>query len=88
MFSKSTVRLVVQFKDFDGNKIIPEDIKLIIYDSKQEIQEEISAGIVDNGNGNFYYDFVAPEHDYIFEYSGVYHSKPVLARQQVSVKFI
>lgn len=87
MYTKDTVRLVVQFRDFSGNSIVPEDIKLVVYDSKQEILEKVTVGITDNGNGNYYYDYVAPDSDFIFEFSGIYNNKPVLSRQLIQVKF-
>jgi len=87
MLKKDTVRLLVFFKDFDGKVITPTDVKLTIYNTDETILEEITDGIIDNAQGNFHYDFVAPEHNFIFEYSGVYHSKPVLARQKITVNF-
>lgn len=88
MFTKDTVRLVVQFKDFNGTAINPDNVKLTIYDKQEEIIEEITDEIIDLSQGNYHYDYVAPEHDFIFEFSGVYNNKSVLARQLVQTKFI
>lgn len=87
MYSKDTVRLIVLFRDFNGNAITPDDVKLTIYKTDQEIVEEITDGIINNSNGNYHYDFVATDSDFIFEFSGVYFEKPVLARQLVQTKF-
>lgn len=87
MYAHDTVRLVVQFRDFEGIAINPDDVKLTIYDTEQEVIEEITTGIVVGEGDSHYYDYVAPEHDFIFEFSGVYFNKPVLARQLVQVKF-
>lgn len=86
MYTKNTVRLVVQFKDFNGKEIEVENVELTIYDLKQEILEEITEGITKKDN-EYYYDFEAPEHDFIFEFKGFYFDKPILARQKVKVKF-
>lgn len=88
MFQKDTVRLVVQFRDFVGNNIVPDNVKLTIYNTDKTVIEEITEGIIDNSNGNFHFDYVAPEHDFIFEFSGVYGNKPVLARQEIKTEFI
>lgn len=88
MFTKDTVRLVVQFRDFVGKAIEPTNVKLTIYDNSEVLLEEITLDIIDIGNGSYQYDYVAPEHDFIYEFSGVYQNKPVLARQLVQTKFI
>ncbi|HJF32208.1 MAG TPA: hypothetical protein K8V56_10620 [Sporosarcina psychrophila] len=85
-FSKDTIRLVVQFKDFNGISIVPQDIKLVIYDTKKEILETITTNIIQE-SGSFYHDYETPDKDFIFEYSGFFNMKKVLARQKVMVKF-
>ena len=86
-FFKDTIRLIVQFRDFDGHSITPENVKLTIYDTKQVVIEEITIDIGQIEN-RFYFDYVIPEHDFIYEFSGVHLEKPVLARQHVHTKFI
>lgn len=88
MFVNDTVRLVAQFRDFNGNAINPDNVKLTIYNKQQEIIETITEGITDNTQGNFHYNYVATNSDFIFEFSGFFNSKPVLSRQLVQVKFI
>jgi len=84
-----TVRLVVQFRDFNGNAINPTDVKLTIYDLQEEIIEAITNGIVDLTQGNYQYDYTdTTGSDFVFEFSGVFNDKPVLARQEVKIKFI
>ncbi|MCJ7841771.1 hypothetical protein MUB24_12850 [Lederbergia sp. NSJ-179] len=87
MYAKDTVRLCVEFKDFDGNPINPENVKLTIYDTNQAVIEKITDGIVDNETGQYFYDYIAADSDFIFEFSGFYFDKPVLSRQLVQVKF-
>lgn len=87
MYSKDTARLSVQFRDFDGYIVIPENVKLAIYDTQGTLKETFTEGIVDSLDGSFYYDYTATDSDFIFEYLGYHFSKPVLARQLVQVKF-
>lgn len=87
MLAKDTVRLIVQFKDFQGNHIAPEDVSLKIYDINYQLLETITEGVVNDSQGKFYYDYVATDSDFIFEFSGFYFGKPVLAREKVQVKF-
>lgn len=86
MYSKDTARLIVSFKDFDGNAINPENVRLTVYDDKQVLTETITEGIINLSNGTYQYDYTA-DSDFIFEFSGIYFEKPVLARQLVKVKF-
>ena len=84
---KDTIRLIVQFRDFDGHSVTPENVKLTIYNVKQEIVEEITLNI-EAYRDTFFYDYEIPEHDFIYEFSGVHLEKPILARQHVQTKFI
>lgn len=88
MFAKDTIRLIVQFRTFDGNKVTPENVKLTIYDKQQNVIEEITYGLSTDGLGKFEYEYTdATGSDFIFEYSGLFNEKPILARQEVNVKF-
>lgn len=89
MFKNDTVRLKVKFRDFDGNVINPTEIKLVIYNKQEEVVQTITDGIVDLTQGNYQYDYTdTTGSDFIFEFSGVFNSKSVLARQVVEIKFI
>lgn len=88
MFAKDTILLQVQFKTFDGNKVTPENVKLTIYDKQQTVIEEINYGLTTDGLGKFEYEYTdTTGSDFIFEFSGVFNEKPILARQEVKVKF-
>ena len=87
MIKNDTARLVVQFRDFNGNAITPDNVKLTIYDKQENIIKTITEGIIDLAQGNYFYDYEATDSDFIFEFSGFYFEKPVLARQLVQVKF-
>jgi len=86
LIANDTVRLVVEFKDFDGRTIAPDNITLKIYDTKQTLIQTITDGI-SQLNSQYYYDYTATDSDFIFEFSGFYNNKTVLSRQLVTVKF-
>lgn len=86
MFTQDTIRLVVEFKDFDRNVISPDNVTLTIYDESQNIIEVITDDIVQDKT-KYYYDYQAIDSDFIFEFSGFYNAKKVLARQLVKTKF-
>jgi len=86
MFTKDTIRLVVQFRDFNCNVVHPKDITLTIYNMDETLLETISSGITLDGD-NYYYDYVTNDSDFIFEFKGVYNDKPILARKYQKVKF-
>jgi hypothetical protein len=88
VLKNDTVRLLVFFKDFDGNVIVPTDVKLTIYNKEETIIETITDGIINLSQGKYQYDYTdTTGSDFIFEFSGVFNSKPVLARQEINVKF-
>ncbi|QHJ71629.1 hypothetical protein [Planococcus halotolerans] len=86
MLRNDTVRLNVQFRDFNGNAINPESVKLVIYDKQELVVETITEGVIDLSQGNYFYDYTA-DSDFIYEFSGIYFGKPVVAREAVQVKF-
>lgn len=86
MIAQDTIRLNVEFKDFNGNVIQPNDVTLKIYNTKKELLETITEGIVQERT-KYYYDYLATDSDFIFEFSGFYNDKAVLSRQLVTVKF-
>lgn len=87
MFANDTARLAVNFYNFYGELIIPQDVKLTIYSTDHAVIETVTSDIMGNGRGNYFYDYTAPTHDFIFEFSGNHSTKPILARQLVKVKF-
>lgn len=87
MFANDTVLLEVHFKDYQGNSINPEDIKLTIYSPDETLVEEITQEIINKSIGKYEYEYTATDSDFIFEFSGFFNEKKVLARQRVKVKF-
>jgi len=85
-----TVRFRCHFKTFDGQSVEPTDVKLTIYDSQKQLIEEF---ILDDSHkenvGIFYFDYVLPmnQSEIIFEFSGVYNNKPILARESLKIEF-
>lgn len=86
MIANDTIRLVVEFKDFNGRTINPDNVTLKIYDKKKNLIEEITENIKHDGI-KYYYDYTATDSDFIFEFSGFYNDKIVLSRQLVKVQF-
>ncbi|MFB5088634.1 hypothetical protein PGC35_15740 [Psychrobacillus sp. PGGUH221] len=88
MFKNDTIRLIVQFRTFDGNKVTPDDVKLTIYDKQENVIQEITYGLSTDGLGKYEYDYTdSTGKDFIFEYSGFFNEKRILARESVNVKF-
>lgn len=86
MIANDTIRLVVEFKDFNGRTINPDNVTLKIYDKKKNLIEEITENIKQDGT-KYYYDYTTTDSDFIFEFSGFYNDKIVLSRQLVKVQF-
>lgn len=87
MFANDTVLLQVHFKDYEGKSINPSDIRLTIYSDDETLIEEITEGIINPSTGKYEYEYTATNSDFIFEFSGFFNGKKVLARQRVKVKF-
>lgn len=87
-----TVRLEVQFMDFDGNKVEPTDVTLNIYIGDNVALQSISLSSDNRTSvGAYYYDYVIPYtvNDYIvYEYTGLHRDRPILARDKIHVDFV
>ncbi|GIO22488.1 hypothetical protein [Oceanobacillus sp. J11TS1] len=84
-----TVRLICNFKRFDGQAIDPKNITLTIYDSNRKQIEQFS---LDDSNrkdvGLYFYDYVVPDElEIIFEFKGIYSFFPVVVRDSFTTKF-
>lgn len=90
MLQGDTVRLKCHFKTFDGKSVDPTDVKLTIYNGKNEQIEQIP---LDDTNrldvGVYFYDYVPASelNEFIFEFAGSVNNKPILSRGRVEVKF-
>ena len=85
-----TVRFRCHFRTFDGQLIDPADVKLTIYDTNKQQIEQIALTDSDKENiGVYFYDYVLPmnQSEIIFEFSGIYNNKPILARESLKIEF-
>lgn len=87
MYQGDTVRLKVNFKSFTGQAVNPVNPTLTIYKTDQTVVETIT-DLVNEGTGQYYYDYVPELSEFIFEFSGQYNDKPILVREKVETKFI
>lgn len=87
-----TVRLEVQFMDFDGIKVEATGVTLNIYDENNVALQSISLSSANRqGIGEYYYDYEIPYtvSDYIvYEFAGTHRERTILARDKVKVDFV
>lgn len=89
VFRDDTARLLVEFKDYQGKVIHPDEVSLTIYDELENVTSQISATQVKQDGNKYYYDYVhGMPTNYIFEFRGIYEYSPVLCRQFVKVVFV
>jgi len=92
MYYGDTVRLIVNFVDFDGNMIDPTDIELKIYDSNEQLKETITIDdTCKQSTGVYQYDYPTPDDtqgDLIFEFRGMFSGKPILSRGRIKGEFV
>uniref|UniRef100_C5D6Y1 Uncharacterized protein n=1 Tax=Geobacillus sp. (strain WCH70) TaxID=471223 RepID=C5D6Y1_GEOSW len=85
-----TVRFRCHFKTFDGQSVEPTDVKLTIYNTNKQQIEQITLDDTNKKNvGVYFYDYILPmnQSEIIFEFSGIYNNKPILARGSVKIRF-
>lgn len=84
-----TVRLKAEFKDFDGEYISPDDVKLKIYDGSKQVIEEISVAPYEIGKYQCDYTVVGGYPDpFYYEFTGMLGDKPVLGRSELKRKWV
>ncbi|MBU8908489.1 hypothetical protein [Desertibacillus haloalkaliphilus] len=84
----NTVRLLVEFKDWDNQPVDPDLVKLIILDNSYKKVEENSVGPANRlGEGMYYFDYVTKEAgDYIYEWYAEIDGTPSLKRERIFVR--
>ncbi|MEC1720608.1 hypothetical protein [Schinkia azotoformans] len=90
MLQGDTVRLKVNFKDFNGQSVNPTNVKLTIYDTnKTQIEQFILDDTYKLDVGVFFYDYVPANelNEFIFEFVGMVNNKPILSRDSVTIHF-
>ena len=86
----NTVRLISEFKDWDGSLVDPVLIKIILYDSQFRKIEENSIGAANKIEiGKYYFDYVPQITGTIFyEWYGVIDGLPSLKRGTLITRLI
>lgn len=86
-----TVRLGVEFRDFDGYLVDPSSITLKIYSVKKEILLSISITASDKvSTGIYEYDYVLPfgHSKLYYEWGSVIGTNPAIERGTIDVEFV
>lgn len=87
-----TVRLEVEFMDFNSVRVEPNEVILSIYNEDNVAIESIPLTSDNRTNiGEYFYDYIIPYviSDYIiYEFSGNHRGRPILARDKVHVDFV
>jgi hypothetical protein len=88
----NTIRLKCIFEDFDGNRINPSNVKIIIYDNKyKKIQESLLSSGYRTGIGEYVYNYITPsdsEQRIVYEWYGEINGLPSLKRSSFRTVFI
>lgn len=92
-----TIRFECLFNDFDGQKVDPETIKIVIYNQKYKPLTTIIFGspeqerdIIQRSLGEYYFDYTTQEKEQklYYEWSGVIGGTTSLHRGSFMTKFI
>ncbi|AYP68273.1 hypothetical protein PQE75_gp206 [Bacillus phage vB_BcoS-136] len=86
-----TVRLSCLFRNFDGEKVSPSLVKVIIYNSKYEIIKQEILGLSNMFDvGEYFYDYTTEnkEQKLYYEWYAEIDGTPSLKRGQFITKFI
>ncbi|WEZ10154.1 ZmpA/ZmpB/ZmpC family metallo-endopeptidase-related protein [Priestia flexa] len=89
-FNGDTIRLKVNFRDFDNQSVNPSDVKLTIYDTDKQTIESIELNDTNKiDEGVYFYDYVLPDdkREVTFEFRGIHNEKPILTRGTIPIKF-
>lgn len=87
----NTVRFDCLFFDFNGDKVNPDLVKIIIYNSRHEILlEEIMKTENQRSIGEYFYDYVTEDkkQTVYYEWYGEINGKPSLKRGQIATNFM
>lgn len=85
------MRLIGEFFDFNGEPKDPQLIKIVIYDYKYRVVDEIPIGDSNKISiGRYYYDFITKKESdkYIYEWYGEIDGNPSLDRNVFMTNFI
>lgn len=93
MAIKDTIRLRVEFTDFDDvTPIAVENVTLNIYDRNRVVIETVeSADIGESATGAYFYDWVAIDEysgPLVFEFAGVYNGNDIVKRAYIDRQWV
>lgn len=81
------MRLMAEFKDWDGENVDPETVKLIIYDYRYNKLDEREVSLGNKTSvGTYFYDYVFNAGEFIYEWLATINQTPSLIRKRISVK--
>jgi hypothetical protein len=88
----NTVYLECTFKDINGIKVNPDNVKVIFYDYRYTVIQEI---LLDDSNiietGVYFFNYITPNDDekrFIYEWQGIVNGFPSLKRGSFRTVFI
>lgn len=86
----NTVRLIAQFKDWDGNPVDPVLIKVVFYDTQFKKISEHSIGPANRlDTGSYYFDYVPDTvGTFFYEWYAEIDGLPSLKRASLTVRRI
>ena len=88
----NTIRLQCIFEDFDGNRVNPTNVKIILYDNKyQKLQELVLSSGYRIGTGVYIYNYITSsdlEQRIVYEWYGEINGLPSLKRSSFRTAFI
>ena len=88
----NTIRLKCIFEDFDGNRVNPSNVKIILYDNKyQKLQESFLSSGYRVGTGEYVYNYITSsdsEQRIVYEWFGEINGLPSLKRSTFRTVFI
>jgi hypothetical protein len=88
----NTIRLLCEFKDFDGLSRNPDMVKVRVYDQTYKVLYETSLSSENNTSvGNYFYDYTIPldaRGKLHYEWYGEMSGSPSLKRDSFKVSFL
>lgn len=87
----NTVRLDCVFYDFNSERINPDLVKIIVYNSRYEIlTEEVMKAVNQRSVGEYFYDYITEgkKMTVYYEWYGEMNGKPSLKRGSFVTNFI
>ena len=90
MNSGDTVRLSAVFKDWAGDLVNPDNVRVKIYDARQQEVTSAYLGEQNRSSLGHYFWFYTPQIEgfFIYEFSGELDGNTVLRRRDCEVKFV